>query len=104
MLVISLASVLLLVACGAAAVGGLLHARRAAASAADLAALAGAAAHRDGADGCAAAARLVALNGAVLRDCAVRGADVVVTATVPGPDWVGPDVEVPATARAGPAP
>lgn len=104
MLVVSLASVLLLVACGAAAVGGLLHARRVAASAADLAALAGAVAHRDGADGCAAAGRVVAANGAALRDCAVLGDDVLVTATVPGPEWAGPDVELHATARAGPAP
>jgi secretion/DNA translocation related TadE-like protein len=101
-LVVAMASVVLLVGCATAAVGGLLHARRAAESAADLAALAGAAAVQQGRDGCAAATGVVRANGAEVLACRVDGEDVVVTAAVPGPSWAGPDVRLEGTARAGP--
>lgn len=101
-LVVSMAAVLLLVGCGAAGVAGILHARRAAEGAADLAALAGATALQRGGDGCAAAARIVVAHGAELGDCRIEVEDVVVTAVVAGPAWVGPDLRLPGTARAGP--
>ena len=73
-------------------------------AAADLSALAGAAAAQDGADGCAAAARTAQANAAELRACAVAadGSISVVVAVIDPPPlrrWAGGPVT--AQARAG---
>ncbi len=85
------------VLCGVAVVG----AHRAAQSAADLAALAGAGGVQQGSDGCARAAAIAARNHARLQQCEVTGwnVSVVVVATARLP--IG-RVELPARARAGP--
>ena len=83
--------------CGVAVVG----AHRAAQSAADLAALAGAGSVQDGGDACARAAAIAARNHAQLQRCEVEGwsVSVVVVATTRLP--IG-RVQLPARARAGP--
>jgi secretion/DNA translocation related TadE-like protein len=85
------------VLCGVAVV----RAHRAAQSAADLAALAGAGGVQDGGDACARAAAIAARNHARLQRCEVAGWDVsvVVVATARLP--IG-RVLLPARARAGP--
>jgi len=95
----------LLVLLGAAlgVVAALVVAHRAAQSAADLAALAGARAAADGEDGCLAAAEVAGANAATLLECAVEGADVRVTVEVAGPRWLGQEADLWAEARAGPA-
>lgn len=82
--------------------GGILVDHRRAEAAADLAALAGAAALRDGADGCAAAERLARANGAVLAGCEVALETVLVEVVVDTgfAELVG---TITARARAGPA-
>ena len=72
----------LLLTIGAATgmVAAVFRAHRAAQSAADLAALAGAAAGQRGDDGCVAADRFASANGAVLVSCRLDGDDVVVRA------------------------
>jgi secretion/DNA translocation related TadE-like protein len=84
-------------------VGAALVERLQAQSAADLAALAGAAALRRGEDACAGAAAIAADNGAELVDCVVTGQRVTlrVRAIVELP-VLGP-LPVTARARAGPA-
>nr|VDG62151.1 helicase/secretion neighborhood TadE-like protein [Streptococcus thermophilus] len=70
--------------------------------AADLAAVAGATAlyaGHTGAQVCATAEKTASLNGAELRDCALDGADVLVTAAV---STAGGARDAEATARAGP--
>ncbi len=79
-------------------------ARHAAAAAADLGALAGAAAFAAGTDPCTAAARVVAANGAGLVQCATEGADVLVAAQVRTAPLLGSSWAPAARARAGPAP
>jgi secretion/DNA translocation related TadE-like protein len=83
--------------------GGLLVAHRQVSAAADLAALAGAAALQRGADPCSAAEEVARANEARMRSCRVRGEDVRVEATrevaVPGGT-----VRVPGRALAGPDP
>jgi len=80
---------------------GIVAAHRRAQSAADLAALAGAAALQGGGDPCQQAGTIAKRNGASLRRCLIDGWDVAVrvTATVrlPG-DWM----ELDARGRAGP--
>ena len=99
-LVVAMAGVLMFVMVGLSAVGGLVTAQRRAQSAADLAALAGAAAVE--ADACAAALRVARANAASLDGCAVTGRDVRVTVSVAGPRLVGRDPRITAEARAGP--
>jgi len=72
-------------------------------AAADLAALSGADHQQRGLDGCVAAGRSAAANGADLRDCEVAGNDVVVvvTARLDLPFGLRPTLQ--ARARAGPA-
>lgn len=105
MLVVALAGVLLLVGAAAGVVGAIVAAHRVAQSAADLAALAGAAtlADHSGRDPCASAGGVAAANGASLTGCAVEGQDVRVEVTVAGPRWLGQDEDLSARARAGPA-
>lgn len=103
MLVVVHLSVLLVLTCALAAVGGLVTAHRRAQSAADLAALAGAAALADGRDACGQARAIASSNGAQLRDCWVRDREVRVRVTAPGPRWLGRRPSLAAEARAGPA-
>ena len=98
-LVLAMAGVLMFVAVGLAAVGGLVTAQRQAQAAADLAALGAAA---DPAAACAGAARIAAANEAALDRCEVEGRDVTVTISVSGPAVPWRDVRVSAEARAGP--
>ncbi len=100
-LVVAMAGVLMFVMVGLAAAGGLVTAQRRAQSAADLTALAAAAAVRI--DACAQALRTASANGSRLDGCEVRGPDVRVVVSVPGPRLPGRgDVRVSAEARAGP--
>lgn len=82
--------------------GALVAGHRTAQAAADLAALAGATALAGGGDGCGAADRIAAANGAALSGCSVAGADVRVTVVVTGPRWLGSHGDLAAEARAGP--
>jgi secretion/DNA translocation related TadE-like protein len=94
----------LLVLIGAAlcVAGAMVVDHRRAQAAADLAALGGASALADGADGCAEAARIAAGNGSSLTTCAVEGADLRVAVVVRGPVWLGGHGDLAAMARAGP--
>ncbi|QSR24384.1 hypothetical protein CFH99_01945 [Nocardioides aromaticivorans] len=99
-----MAGLLMLVGAAAGVVGAIVAAHRAAQSAADLTALAGAATLADhaGRDPCAAAGEVAVANGATLASCTVEGSDVVVEVTVGGPRWLGQDQDLSAQARAGP--
>jgi secretion/DNA translocation related TadE-like protein len=103
LLVVALAGVLLLVGCALGVVAAVLVDHRRAAAAADLAALAGAAALQRGDEACAVAASLAVDNGARLLTCSVEGADVLVTVEVAGPRWLGQQADLVGRARAGPA-
>jgi secretion/DNA translocation related TadE-like protein len=77
---------------------------RAAQSAADLAALAGAGAAARGDDACAAAGAVALANDAALVGCRAEGSrEVWVQVRVSGPRWLGQGVDPTAEARAGPA-
>lgn len=102
-LVLAMAGMLMFVLVGLSAATGLVTAQRRAQAAADLAALAGAAALPRGVDGCGEAARISAANGAALVACSMLAREVWVQVTVPGPQWPGRRVRVSAEARAGPA-
>lgn len=91
-----------IVALLAAAVGGVLVARRQAQSAADLAALAGATAVQHGRDGCAAAVLSAGLNTATLTGCLVEGQVVTVRVSRATPRMWGRELTVQAEGRAGP--
>jgi secretion/DNA translocation related TadE-like protein len=96
---------LVLVAAGlvGAAVGAAHVARHRAQSAADLAALAGAARVIEGPSAaCARAADLAAANGAHLTGCELDGLDLTVTVEVTPAPVTGLDRAATATARAGP--
>ncbi len=99
-LVVAMAGVLMFVMVGLAAIAGLVTAQRRAQSAADLAALAAAAALDAGA--CARALTTAAANAATLDRCEVLGDDVLVVVSVAGPTMSGRDLRVSAEARAGP--
>lgn len=101
-LVLAFLGLLLLVGAALGVVGAIVRAHRAAESAADLAALAGASALARGEDPCAAAASVAAANGAAVVSCAPDGRDVRVTAEVAGPHWLGQTADLTADARAGP--
>lgn len=94
---------LVLVGAALAVVGALVVDHRRAQSAADLGALAGAAASARGEDGCAAAGRTAAANGARVLSCGVMAGGLRVTVVVPGPRWLGSVGDLRAEARAGPA-
>jgi len=93
---IALLAVLLSVIGGAAVVS------RRARSAADLAALAGAAALQHGRDPCEAADRSAELNDVTVMGCDVEGQSVSVQVSRLAPSMFGRDVVVRARARAGP--
>ncbi|MBF4767853.1 flp pilus-assembly TadE/G-like family protein [Nocardioides agariphilus] len=94
--------VLMLVTGALAVMAGMFVAHRQAQAAADLAALAGAAASERGEDACHRAGAVAAANGATLDECAVEEATVTVTASVEGPSWLGQRGRLVGTARAGP--
>ena len=100
---VAVIGLLVLVGAGLGVVGAMVHAHRVAQSAADLAALAGAAAAGRGGDPCAVAGSIAGANGASLDSCAVEGLDVRLQVTVPGPRWLGQRHDLSAQARAGPA-
>jgi secretion/DNA translocation related TadE-like protein len=99
-LVVAMAGVLMFVAVGLAAVGGLVTAQRRAQAAADLAALGAAS---DPGQACGEAARIAAANAAVLDGCQVNGDEVRVSVSVMSPSVAWREVRVSAEARAGPA-
>ena len=105
-LVLGVVAAVLLLAVGIAALGTAQNARGAAQAAADLGALAGATALRDGFDPCGTAARAVTRNGAELTSCDVLGAGVVRVATthvtIGQASVFGPLGVARAAARAGP--
>ena len=92
-----------LVCTGTAVTGGrLLTDQRRAAVAADLAALAGAAAVQRGADGCPAAVRVAVANGALVTRCRVDGEEVHLEVRTESVRLLGRLVRPRAEARAGP--
>lgn len=101
-LVVTFLAILLTVTSALAVVMGLFVDHRRAQSAADLSALAGAAAAGRGADACAAAGRVASSHGAQLTRCAVLGHDVRVRVSVAGPRVVSGRATLVAEARAGP--
>lgn len=111
--VLSLAAVSI-VCVAAAATWGVLDgvvAHQRALAAADLAALAGAQHLAGGDSPCDVAARVAQANGTSIADCAVDGADVIVTVVTPAPTLLArlaalagaQELRVKASARAGPA-
>jgi secretion/DNA translocation related TadE-like protein len=103
LLVVAMSGVLLLVGLALGVVQAMVVAHREAQAAADLAALAGAAAAARGQEPCPAAEAVAAANGAALAGCTTAADDVRVAVTVPGPHWLGQDADLTAEARAGPA-
>jgi secretion/DNA translocation related TadE-like protein len=85
-----------------AAVGAVVADQRRVASAADLAALAGAAAVQSGRDGCASAGAVARRNAARLASCAVTGSVVTVRTTRETRPLLGRRLMVRSAARAGP--
>lgn len=104
LLVLAMAGVLVLLGAALAVVTAMVAAHRAAESAADLAALAGARGVASGTDGCLAATRVAAANGARVTTCVVTGRVVDVEVELPGPHWLGQTADLAGRARAGPAP
>lgn len=90
------------VAVAVVAVGGLLSGHRRAASAADLAALAGAAALQQGTPGCAAAEEVAAANGSRLLSCRIDGQVLTVEVGVDVESLLGSSWTLTGRARAGP--
>lgn len=88
----------------ASAVAAVFVGHRRAASAADLAALAGASALQRGGAGCGAAASIAEENAARLVGCVTDGEVVTVRVSVDVPTLVRSSFEVRSRARAGPAP
>ncbi|MFD2797729.1 Rv3654c family TadE-like protein [Promicromonospora vindobonensis] len=102
-LVLGIVAAVLLLAVGIAALGAAQNARGAAQAAADLGALAGATALRDGFDPCGTAGGAVTRNGAEIASCEVLGGGVVrVVATRQASGPGGALGEARASARAGP--
>ncbi len=93
---------LVLVTLGASGAVGVVACHRRAQAAADLAALAGAAALQEGGDACRRAGAVARLNGAELRECQVDGwvVSITVTATL---SLSVTSMDLPARGRAGPA-
>lgn len=102
LLVIALLGLLMILGAAMSFVAGVVADHRAAQSAADLSALAGAQALQRGQDPCAAANRIAAANGASVRSCDVSGEEVVVDVTVEARSYAGYSPEVTGRARAGP--
>jgi secretion/DNA translocation related TadE-like protein len=103
LLALAMCAVLLMAGAGLGVVGAIVVDHRRAQAAADLAALAGAAATARGAPGCAAADEVARLNSAELLDCSIDGATLTVRVSVTGPHWLGQQADLEAGARAGPS-
>lgn len=106
-LVLGIVGAVLLLAVGVAALGAAQNARGTAQAAADLGAIAGATALRDGFDPCGTAGAAVVRNGAAVASCEVLGGGVVrvvATRSAVGPvgEFGGALGSARATARAGP--
>lgn len=102
-LAVSLLMVVVLVTVGISVVGGIFRGHRQAQAAADLAALAGAMAARDGGDACGEAATIARANGSVLVGCDLSGGVVTVDVSVEGPSYAARSFDLASTARAGPS-
>jgi secretion/DNA translocation related TadE-like protein len=102
-LVVAMAGVLVLLGAALSVVTAMVAAHRAAQSAADLAALAGARDVAAGRDGCARAAQVASANRARLTACSVSWRVVGVQVEVDGPHWLGQTADLSGRARAGPA-
>lgn len=95
---------LLFVGAALGVAGSMVARHRSAQAAADLGALAAAAALERGGAPCVVASRIVVANQAHLETCAVSGHDVVLRVRVDGPRWLGQRGDLTAQARAGPRP
>lgn len=103
LLVVALSGFLLAFGLALGSVAGVIRAHRGAEAAADLAALAGAAAQARGEDACSAAAAIATANGGRMRACRPIDSDVYVEVDVPGPGFLGRGtVDLTGRARAGP--
>lgn len=102
-LVVVHAAVLVVLGVAFAAVVAVVHHHRVAQAAADLAALAGARAAADGADGCARATTIARANGARRVSCSLSDQDVLIRVRVEPPSWPPGLPDLSADARAGPA-
>lgn len=102
LLVATCVTLLLVIGAALGVVAALVRSHRSAQSAADLAALAGAAARQRGEEACGVAAALARSNAAELVGCRLIGDDVDVTVEVAGPRWLGQSADLSARARAGP--
>jgi secretion/DNA translocation related TadE-like protein len=95
--------VLSTVAICALTLSAMVVAKHRAGAAADLAALAGAAATLREPNPCAVAADVARRNGAALATCELKGLSVEVVVRVAGPTWFGFHPQLRARARAGPS-
>jgi secretion/DNA translocation related TadE-like protein len=107
LLVVTLSGVVLLLGLAAAFLTATAAAHRRAQAAADLAALAAATSASDGSasdgqDPCSVAGSVATRNGARLTGCSPVGADMVVTVSVGGPEFLGHSWVLDGRARAGP--
>jgi secretion/DNA translocation related TadE-like protein len=102
-LAVAMIGLLVTVTVAAAGVVGVVASHRTAQSAADLAALAGAAALQDGGDACAQAAEVADRNRASLTGCKVSGWNVAVVVTAHTASLPGGVLDLDARGRAGPA-
>ena len=102
-LAVAMMGLLVTVTVVAAGVAAVIAAHRIAQSAADLAALAGAAAIQDGGDPCAQAAEVADRNRARLNGCEVEGWNVSVVVTASTAPLPGGVLDLRARGRAGPA-
>ncbi len=100
---VGLLGVVLVVTMVAVAVATLVGARHRAETAADLGALAGAVALRDGSDACGAAARVAAVNDGALASCVVADRTIEITVSVTTGNLLGRTWKLTGEARAGPA-
>lgn len=101
-LAVAMLGLLLLIAGAIGVAEAMVVAHRRAQAAADLGALAGAQAIQQARDPCETATSVARDNGATLDSCRVEEDDVVVTARVTGPRWLGSHGDLSAQARAGP--
>jgi secretion/DNA translocation related TadE-like protein len=101
-LALAVLAMLILLTAGFGVAEAIVVAHRRAQAAADLAALAAAQAIQRARDPCGEASTVAAGNGAALDQCRIDGEDVLVTARVPGPRWLGAHGDLSAQARAGP--
>jgi secretion/DNA translocation related TadE-like protein len=102
-LAVAMMGLLVTVTVAAAGMVGVVATHRTAQSAADLAALAGAASLQDGGDACAQAAAVADRNRANMTECEVAGWDVTVVVTANTARLPGGVLDLHARGRAGPA-